>query len=132
MGRNTVRREVRLIRSEPKCWATCCSLLCGSSGERKPGAPRSTVSGFHKECFVQFGRGHETRRPKNTFLAVLVKELKLLWAGRAPAVSWVPEWKPFEILVWADSIFLISSSTVEIARTTQEIAEVFGRKKACI
>ena len=38
--------------------------VCGGSGERKP---RSTVSGFHKECFVQSGRGHETRRPKNTF-----------------------------------------------------------------
>ena len=23
--------------------------------------------GFHKKCFVRFGRGHETGRPKNTF-----------------------------------------------------------------
>ena len=51
-----------------------------------------------------------------------------LWAGRAPAVSWAPEWVPFEILVWADNIFLVSSSMVEIARRKREIAEVFGRK----
>ena len=61
-------------------------------------------------------------------MAVLVEELALLWAAQAPAVSWAPEWKPFEILVWADNIFLVTSSTVEIARRTQEVAEFFGRK----
>ena len=103
------------------------SLLCGGRGKRKPGTPRSTVSGF------QSGRGPETRRPTNTSRlepnhGCVGGEVDALWVGRAPAVSWAPEWVPFEILVWADNIFLVSSSTVEIARRTQEIAEVFGRK----
>ena len=38
----------------------------GCGGERKPGTPRTSVSGLHKKCLVQFGRGHETRRPQNS------------------------------------------------------------------
>ena len=61
-------------------------------------------------------------------MAVLVEELLQLWAGRAPAVSWAPEWMPFENLVWADNIFLVSSSITDIVKRTQEIAYVFGQK----
>ena len=58
-------------------------------------------------------------------MAVLSEELLQLWAGRALAVSWAPEWMPFEILVGADNIFLVSSS---IMKRTQEIAYVFGKR----
>ena len=61
-------------------------------------------------------------------MAVLIEELSLLWAGRAPAVCWAPEWKPFEILVWADNIFLVSSSIIDIVQRTQDIAHVFGKR----
>ena len=64
----------------------------------------------------------------NQVMAVLIEELLQLWAGRAPAVSWAPEWMPFEILVWADNIFLVSSSTTDILKRTQEIAYVFGKR----
>ena len=42
----------------------------------------------------------------NQVMAVLVEELLLLWANKGPAVSWAPEWKAFEMLIWADNIFL--------------------------
>ena len=64
-------------------------------------------------------------------MAVLIEELSLLWAGRAPAVSWAPEWKPFEILVWADNIFLVSSSIIDIVQRTQDIEHVFGKRNLC-
>ena len=35
---------------------------------------------------------------------------------------------PFEILVWADNIFLVSSSITDIVKRTQEIAYVFGKR----
>ena len=49
--------------------------------------------------------GPRTPSGWNQVMAVLVEELLLLWAVRGPAVSWAPEWKPFEILIWADNIF---------------------------
>ena len=61
-------------------------------------------------------------------MAVLVEELLQLFAAWPPAVSWAPEWVPFEILVWADNIFLVSSSTIDIVKRTQEIAEVSGKR----
>ena len=64
-------------------------------------------------------------------MAVLIEELLLLWAGRGPAVSWAPEWKPFEILVWADNIFLVSSSIIDIVQRTQDIEHVFGKRDLC-
>ena len=39
-----------------------------------------------------------------------------------------PEWVPFEFLVLADNIFLVSSSIIDIVKRTQEIADVFGRR----
>ena len=41
--------------------------LCGGSSERESGASSAAVFGVYKKCFVHFGRGHETGRPKNTF-----------------------------------------------------------------
>ena len=35
---------------------------------------------------------------------------------------------PFEILVWADNIFLVSSSIADIMKRTQEIAYVIGKR----
>ena len=61
-------------------------------------------------------------------MAFLVEELLQLWSDRSPAVSWAPEWKPFEILVWADNIFLVTSSIAEAEKRTQDIAHVFGKK----
>ena len=85
--------------------------------------------GFTKSAPVQIGRGCETGRPKNTIrwnqvMAVLIEELSQLWAGRAPTVSWAPEWVPFEILVWADNIFLVSSSIIDIVQRTQDIDKI--------
>ena len=62
-------------------------------------------------------------------MAFLVEELLQLWTDRSPAVSWAPAWKPFEILVWADSIFLVTSSVAEAGKRTQDVANVFGMKK---
>ena len=67
----------------------------------------------------------------NQVMAVLVEELLLLWANRGPAVSWAPEWKPFEMLIWADNIFLVSSSIIDIVQRTQDIEHVFGKKELC-
>ena len=64
-------------------------------------------------------------------MAVLVEELLLLWAVRGPAVFWASEWKPFEILIWADNIFLVSSSVIDIVQRTQDIEHVFGKKQLC-
>ena len=72
--------------------------------------------------------GPRTPSDWNQVMAVLIEELLLLWAGRGPAVSWAPEWKPFEILVWADNIFLVSSSIIDIVQRTQDIANVFGKR----
>ena len=46
----------------------------------------------------------------------------------APAVTWAPDWVPFEILVWAENIFLVSSSIIDFVKRTKEIAEVFGKR----
>ena len=62
-------------------------------------------------------------------MAFLVEELLQIWSDRPPAVSWAPEWKPSEILVWADNIFLVTSSIAEAEKITQDIAHVFGKKK---
>ena len=62
-------------------------------------------------------------------MAVLIEELLQLRAGRAPAASWAPEWMPFEILVWADNIFLVSSSITDNVKRTREIAYVFGERR---
>ena len=43
-------------------------------------------------------------------------------------MSLAPEWVPFEILVWADKIFLVSSSIIDVVKRTQEIADVFGKR----
>ena len=75
--------------------------------------------------------GPRTPSGWNQVMAVLVEELLLLWALRGPAVSWAPEWKPFEILIWADNIFLVSSSVIDIVQRTQDIEHVFGKKQLC-
>ena len=72
--------------------------------------------------------GPRTPSGWNQVMAVLIEELSLLWAGRALAVSWAPEWKPFEILVWADNTFLVSSSIIDIVQRTQDIEHVFGKR----
>ena len=82
---------------------------------------------FKLEVGVRQG-GPRTPSGWNQVMAVLIEELSLLWAGRAPAVCWAPECKPFEILVWADNIFLVSSSIADIRKRTQDIAHVFGKK----
>ena len=74
--------------------------------------------------------GPRTPSGWNQVMAVLVEEL-LLWAPRGPAVSWAPEWKPFEILIWADNIFLVLSSVIDIVQRTQDIEHVFGKKQLC-
>ena len=51
--------------------------------------------------------GPRTPSGWNQVMAVLIKELLQLWAGRAPAVSWAQEWMPFEILVWAKNIIFV-------------------------
>ena len=75
--------------------------------------------------------GPRTPSGWNQVIAVLIEELLLLWANKEPAVSWAPEWKPFEILVWADNIFLVSSSIIDIVQKTQDIEHVFGKKDLC-
>ena len=50
---------------------------------------------------------------------------------QGPAVSWAPEWKAFEMLIWADNIFLVSSSIIDIVQRTQDIEHVFGKKELC-
>ena len=75
--------------------------------------------------------GPRTPSGWNQVMAVLIEELLMLWAGRGPAVSWAPEWKPFEILVWADNIFLVSSSIIDIVQRTQDIEHVFGKRDLC-
>ena len=47
------------------------------------------------------------------------------------AVAAVPEWKAFEMLIWADNIFLVSSSIIDIVQRTQDIEHVFGKKELC-
>ena len=93
----------------------------------------TSVFGVHKECFVQLGRGHETGRPKNTFW--LDPGHGCVGRGIAAAVGWTgsggvlgSEWVSFEILVWSDNIFMVSSSIADIRKKTQEIAHVFGKK----
>ena len=63
---------------------------------------------FNLEVGMRQG-GPRTPCGWNQVMAVLVEELLLLWANRGPAVSWAPEWKAFEMLIWADNIFLVSS-----------------------
>ena len=92
-----------------------------------------TCSGFTKSIPFRLDVGMRQGGPRtpsgwNQVMAVLIEELSLLWAGRAPAVSRAPEWMPFEILVWADNIFLVSSSIADVRKRTQEIAHVFGKR----
>ena len=89
--------------------------------------------GFPKSAPFRLDVGMRQGGPRtpsgwNQVMAVLIEELLQLWAGRAPAVSWAPEWVPFEILVWADNIFLVSSSFADIMKRTQEIAYVIGKR----
>ena len=91
--------------------------------------------GFTKSASFRLVVGMRQGGPRtpsgwNQVMVVLIEELLQLWAGRAPAVSWAPEWMPFEILVWADNLFLVSSSIADIMERTQEIAYVsLGRLK---
>ena len=85
---------------------------------------------FRLEVGMRQG-GPRTPSGWNQVMAVLIEELLLLWANKEPAVSWAPEWKPFEILVWADNIFLVSSSIIDIVQRTQDIEHVFGKKDLC-
>ena len=85
---------------------------------------------FNLEVGMRQG-GPRTPSGWNQVMAVLIEELLLLWANKGPAVSWAPEWKPFEILVWADNIFLVSSSVIDIVQKTQDIEHVFGKKDLC-
>ena len=85
---------------------------------------------FNLEVGMRQG-GPRTPSGWNQVMAVLVEELLMLWALRGPAVSWAPEWKPFEILIWADNIFLVSSSVIDIVQRTQDIEHVFGKKQLC-
>ena len=104
-----VVRENLELRCRPCLGHTQCAPLNLDVGMRQ-GGPR-TPSGW------------------NQLVAFLVEELLQLWNDRSPAVSWAPEWKPFEILAWADNIFLVTSSVAEAGKRTQEIANVFGKKK---
>ena len=85
---------------------------------------------FRLEVGMRQG-GPKTPSGWTQVMAVLVEELLLLWANKEPAVSWAPEWKPFEILFWADNIFLVSSSIIDIVQKTQDIEHVFGKKDLC-
>ena len=85
---------------------------------------------FRLEVGMRQG-GPRTPSGWNQVMAVLIEELLLLWANKEPAVSWAPEWKPFEILVWADNIYLVSSSIIDIVQKTQDIEHVFGKKDLC-
>ena len=85
---------------------------------------------FRLEVGMRQG-GPRTPSGWNQVMAVLIEELLLLWANKEPSVSWAPEWKPFEILVWADNIFLVSSSIIDIVQKTQDIEHVFGKKDLC-
>ena len=55
------------------------------------------------------------------------------WCGYGPsrnlAVERALEWTGLEILVWADNIFLVTSSASEAKRRTQEVASLFKKKK---
>ena len=82
---------------------------------------------FNLEVGMRQG-GPRTPSGWNQVMAVLVEELLLLWANRGPAVSWAPEWKAFEMLIWADNIFLVSSSIIDIVQRTQDIEHVFPRR----
>ena len=81
-----VVRENLEFRCRPCLGHTQCAPISLDVGLRQ-GGPR-TPSGW------------------NQLVAFLVEELLQIWADRPPAVSWAPEWKHFEILVWADNIFL--------------------------
>ena len=104
-----VVRENLEFRCRPCLGHTQCAPLNLDVGMRQ-GGPR-TPSGW------------------NQLVAFLVEELLQLWNDRSPAVSWAAEWKPFELLVWADNIFLVASSVAEAGKRTQEIANIFGKKK---
>ena len=75
--------------------------------------------------------GPRTPSGWNQLEATLVDELVGLWAGRDPAVVWAPEWKEFEILTWADSIFLVTGSVALAARRTREEAEENRKRRSC-
>ena len=112
----------------------CYYHLCGGSGERTFGAPGTSVFGgsqrsasFSLDVGMRQG-GPRTPSGWNQVMAVLIEESLQMWAGRALAVSWAPEWVPFEILVWADNIFLVSSSITDIVKRMQGIAYVFGKR----
>ena len=104
-----VVRENLELRCRPCLGHTQCAPICLDVGLRQ-GGPR-TPSGW------------------NQLMGFLVDELLQNWSDRPPAVSWAPEWKPFEILVWADNIFLVTSSIAQAKKRTQDIAHVFGKKK---
>ena len=70
--------------------------------------------------------GPRTPSGWNQLVATLVDELVRLWANSNPAVEWALEWKEF---LWADNIFLVTSSASEPKRRTQEVANVFKKKK---
>ena len=105
-----VVRENLELRCRPCLGHTPCDSLSLDVGLRQ-GGPR-TPSGW------------------NQLVAFSVEELLQLWSARSPAVCWAPEWKPFEILMWADNIFLVTSSIMEAERRVQDIAHAFG-KKSC-
>ena len=104
------------------------TISAAASGERKLGAPGPSVSRVHKECFVQSGRGHETGRPKNTF------QLEPGHGGVGRGIA-----GPGSVLSYRmgavrnfwygpTTFFLVFSSTVDVAKRTLEIAEVFGKR----
>ena len=89
--------------------------------------------GFTKSASFSLDVGMRQGGPRtpsgwNQVMAVLVEELLRLWAGRAPAVSWAQNGCRLKFLAWADNIFLVSSSIIDIVQRTQEIAEVFGKR----
>ena len=76
--------------------------------------------------------GPRTPSGWNQLVASLIEELLQLWSSRPPAMSWAPEWKPFEIMVWAVNIFFVTSSILEAKKGAQDIAYVFWEEEAAL
>ena len=95
----------------------------------------SAVLGPHAKCSVQSGcesrqGGSGTPSGWNQLVAVFVEELVKWRANRNLAVGCAPEWKAFEILVFFDNIFLVTSSASEAKRRTQEVASISRNKNS--
>ena len=131
--------RARSIRSELMFWVMLergASAFSAAAVVRKNLELRCRPCLGHTQCAtLSLDVGLETRRPQNTFR---LEPARGFFGRRTSAafgrtvlwqVSWAPEWNPFEILVWADNIFLVTCSIAEAEKRTQEKAHVFGKKK---